>query len=68
MNASKSWYRSYFAECSEYVKMKAVFRDLDMHPSNFYKFMKGNQYDFFMSIEMLERLRVAVSQAVEKFT
>ena len=65
---SKSLYRGYFADVQKYVKMKVVLADLGMTPTNYYRFMKGKQYDYYMSLDMLEIIKQGVQRTLEKLT
>lgn len=65
---SKAEYRTYFAECMNYVKMKNVLHDMGMTPTNFYRFMKGSNWDYMMSVEMLDRIYRQVSLTLQNLT
>lgn len=65
---SKSEYRTYFADVSRYVKMKNVLEDIGLTTPNFYRFMKSEEYDWCMSVEMLELIHNQVRETLSKLT
>lgn len=64
----KEYYRSYFANVSRYVKMMSILKDMGMAPTNFYRFMKGSEWDYIMSVEMLDRIHDRVKDTLKNFT
>lgn len=54
---SKSSYREYFAECRRFLKMKYFLKLSGISESNFCLFMKGDAYDYTVSIEKLDSLK-----------
>lgn len=65
---SKQEYRAYFHNVSRYVKMKNVLEDLDMTTANFYRFLKGSDFDWCMSIDTLEKIKKQLESTFIKIT
>lgn len=68
MYASKRAYRDYFADVSHYVKMVQVLKDCKIPRSNFYKFMKGEYYDHYLSMEKHIIIEDRLKQVLENLT
>ncbi|WP_159740454.1 hypothetical protein [Erysipelothrix aquatica] len=65
---SKQEYRAYFHDVSRYVKMKNILEDLGMTTANFYRFQKGSEFDWCMSEDTLERIKVHTTRTLRKIT
>lgn len=68
MSDNKAEYRSYFAQCMPVVKMSYFLRLTGTSSSTFSKFMKHEEYDYFMSIEKLEKLKRIIKEVLDSFT
>lgn len=56
MPNSKSDYRQYFANVKDWLKMNYFLKIANVDQPNFSRFMKGDQWDYLISKEKLERL------------
>lgn len=58
----KHSYREYFANVKKYVKMKPFLKEAGITESNFSMFMKGEAYDWCMSVEKLNILKNLIEE------
>ena len=66
---SKMEYRVYFHNVGEVVKMSKIFSMMNMSTTNFYRFLKSEEYDWCMSEELLESIKQTTERVVlEKLT
>lgn len=61
---SKDDYRTFFASCRYFIKINYFLKEFGIKQPSFSCFMKGN--DWSMSIENLEKLYIAVTDACTK--
>lgn len=61
---TKNSYREYFADVQRYVKITKIIDDIGENRSNYSKFMKGPDFDFFLSIEKCQVIENAVKSAL----
>ncbi|BET21807.1 hypothetical protein [Solobacterium moorei] len=59
---SKSDYRSYFAKCMEFLKIRYFLDLADINSSNFSRFLHG--LDWTVSIEKLEYLKSIIENVI----
>ena len=62
MNRSKSWYRTYFADVSVYLKMNYFLKRANVNQPNFSRFMKSSAYDYLISLTKLNALYDEIHQ------
>lgn len=63
---SKSFYREYFAQCRNVIKLTYICRLCGVSLSNFSKFMNGT--DWIMSLHLLDRVYNTLQNELRKFT
>lgn len=65
---SKDYYRNYFAALSVYVKITPILKEMGLTTSNYYRFMKGRDFDSFMSDELLESIKLYIQDILSNLT
>jgi hypothetical protein len=64
MFASKSDYRSYFANVSVWIKMNYFLKLAGVNQSSFSRFMKDQKFEYMVSLQKLERLYQEISSKI----
>ena len=64
---TKNEFRSFFAQCKPFLKIKYFLNLADISPVNFSRFMKGSEWDYEMSLESLNKLYYIVKTHFEEF-
>lgn len=59
---TKSDYRQYFNNIRVWVKMNYFLKQCNIDSSNFSRFLKGEPYDYLISIDRLECLSNLINQ------
>lgn len=53
---TKNDYRTFFAYCKSYIVFKPFLIECNIPQSNFSRFMKSSEFDYYLSIDKLECL------------
>jgi hypothetical protein len=64
MQRSKAMYRAYFADVVLWLKMNYFLKRANVDQPNFSRFMKGEEYDYLISVEKLEALYKVVHEKI----
>lgn len=64
---SKNEFRTFFAQCKPFLKFKYFLHLADIDPANFSRFMKGNEWDYEMSLDSLNKLYTVIIVHFEEF-
>lgn len=57
-------YRFYFAKIQKFIKLRQIYEPMGIHPSTFSRFMKGEAYDYVISIDKLEMIYDGVQKTL----
>lgn len=52
----KDFYRSFFAQCRSQIKFRWFLDQCGINPGAFSRFMKGEMFDYQISVQQLEKL------------
>lgn len=63
---SKDDYRSFFAQCKGYIKFKPFLKENGISESSFSKFLKGDVFNYTISIEKLKSLYDSITEFCSK--
>ena len=58
---SKNEYRSFFAECMPFLKLKYFCNQVGLSNATLSMFMRGNQFDYMISLDKLNDLYSAIT-------
>lgn len=59
---SKNDYRSFFAECKQYLKLSQFCTAAGIDKSRFYVFMRGEQHNYLISLDKLRTMYNLIQQ------
>lgn len=62
---TKNDYREFFANVQPFIKINYFLKQLKINSANYYMFMKGDDWNRFLSIDKLEALYNAINQEIE---
>lgn len=62
----KDEYRHLFAQCKQFIKFNNVCKAVGVSPSAYYQFMKGSEFNWLLSVEKLELMRLCIINTLEK--
>lgn len=64
----KNSYREFFAECLPVIKMRPFLIRNRIDQSAFSRFMKGQMFNYEISLDKLQALKLDIMETVKKFT
>ena len=62
---TKNDYREFFANVQPFIKINYFLKQLKINSANYYMFMKGDDWNRFLSIDKLEALYKAINLEIE---
>lgn len=68
MKSSKQSYRAYFDDVRRYVKMTVILDEIGENKTNFSRFMQGQQFDYYLSLDKLYKIEKAVQNTLDNLT
>lgn len=63
---TKNEYRQFFANVQPFIKINYFLKQLKINHSNYCMFMKGDDWNRFLSIDKLDSLYKAINQEVNE--
>lgn len=63
---TKNEFRSFFASCKDFLKMRFFLQKVGIAPSSFSLFMRGEEWNYTISLSKLQHLYDEVMHAIEK--
>ena len=64
----KNLYRKFFAECKPVIKMKPFLDRNGINQSAFSRFLKGQEFNYEISLDKLQALYQDIVSTIQKFT